>query len=67
MTLLAYVVVLGVLVAWLVTRVTVRYVRHRQVRQHLRDVCAQLTQARLDAASERMWAMRISGAAKRSA
>jgi len=57
MILLAF--VLGALVAWLVTRVTVRYVRHRRVRQHLADVCGQLTQARLDAASERMWAMRL--------
>ena len=65
MTLLAF--VLGALVAWLVTRVTVRFVRHRRVRQHLADVCGQLTQARLDAARERIWAMRISGAAKRSA
>jgi hypothetical protein len=61
MTLLAYVVVfvLCALAGWLVTRLTVRYVRHRRVRQHLADVCGQLTQARLDAASERMWAMRV--------
>jgi uncharacterized membrane-anchored protein YhcB (DUF1043 family) len=52
-------VLFGVLAGWLVTRVTVRYVRHRRVRQHLRDVCAQLTQARLDAASERMLVARI--------
>jgi hypothetical protein len=59
--------VLGALAGWLVTRVTLRYVRHRRVRRHLADVCAQLTQARLDAASERMWVARISGLAKRSA
>jgi uncharacterized membrane-anchored protein YhcB (DUF1043 family) len=51
--------VLGALLGWLVTRVTVRYVRHRRVRRHLADVCAQLTQARLDAASERMLVARL--------
>jgi uncharacterized membrane-anchored protein YhcB (DUF1043 family) len=57
MTLLVF--VLGVLAGWLVTRLTVRFVRHRRVRQHLADVCGQLTQARLDAASERMLVARL--------